>query len=99
MLELFAIGLPLCAVMGIVGRYIAAEKGRPSTEGLLFGLLLGPFGVLIEALLPTVAAPTTKKRALRLNRSGWQPPKEDDPVESEVYDFLTERRPPTPKVG
>lgn len=35
-----------------LGGYVAQQKRRNMTEGVLLGLL-GPFGVLIEALLPT----------------------------------------------
>ena len=40
-----------CATIGL-GAYIAAQKGRQPIEGLAFGLLLGPLGLLIEVLLP-----------------------------------------------
>ena len=34
------------------GAYIAATKGRSWLEGLLFGLFLGPLGLLLAVLLP-----------------------------------------------
>jgi hypothetical protein len=37
-----------------LGYYIAAQKGRPETEGLVLGLVFGPLGCLIEAILPTI---------------------------------------------
>jgi hypothetical protein len=37
----------------LLGGYVSAAKHRPIFEGLLFGFLLGPLGVLIAALLPT----------------------------------------------
>lgn len=40
-------------VFGFLGLYIASQKGRSETEGFLFGFLLGPFGVVLVALLPT----------------------------------------------
>lgn len=36
----------------LLGGYVAQQKRRNMKEGVLLGLL-GPFGVLIEALLPT----------------------------------------------
>src|SRR5260370_30727836 len=39
-----------------LGPYIAEQKGRNVWEGALLGLLFGPFGCLIEALLPTLEA-------------------------------------------
>lgn len=38
--------------MGGVGAYVAVQKQREPIEGLLFALLLGPIGILIEVLLP-----------------------------------------------
>jgi hypothetical protein len=45
----FAGYLLLCACCGI---YVATQKGRSETEGFIFGLLLGPVGVLVIACLP-----------------------------------------------
>jgi peptidyl-prolyl cis-trans isomerase A (cyclophilin A) len=49
-------------VFGALGAWIASEKRRGEGEGLLLGLLFGPFGVLIEALLPTLSADEIAKR-------------------------------------
>jgi hypothetical protein len=35
-----------------LGSYVAVQKGRGGFEGFFFGLLLGPLGVLIAALMP-----------------------------------------------
>jgi hypothetical protein len=35
------------------GVYLAKTKGRSEGEGLFFGLLLGPLGLLLIVLLPT----------------------------------------------
>ncbi len=40
----------LCSFLGV---YIAGQKGRSPIEGFLFGLLLGPIGLIIVACLPT----------------------------------------------
>ena len=40
--------------MALGGGYIAHVKGRPDIEGIVFAVLLGPFGMLIVACLPTV---------------------------------------------
>ena len=46
------------------GSYVARVKRRSTDEGFLFGFLLGPIGILIEALLPmgpeTVDAPRAR---------------------------------------
>jgi hypothetical protein len=50
------IGLALYFVIcGGLGCYVATEKGREWYEGLLFGLLLGPLGVIAGACMPTLA--------------------------------------------
>ena len=41
------------AVVGAIGALVARAKNRSEAEGCLLGFLLGPFGMLIEALLPT----------------------------------------------
>ena len=49
------LALALCAasfICGCFGGYVAAVKGRPVLEGLIFGAVLGPFGVVAAAGLP-----------------------------------------------
>ena len=36
----------------LAAEYVAKQKGRPPFEGLVFGLLFGPFGPIIEGTLP-----------------------------------------------
>lgn len=43
--------------MMILGAFIAKEKNRAAEEGFMLALLFGPFGVLVEALLPTIQPP------------------------------------------
>jgi hypothetical protein len=50
-MELLAIVIPLWIVMGFLGGFVAVQKNRAIAEGFLMGLLFGPFGVLVEALL------------------------------------------------
>jgi hypothetical protein len=51
-MELLAIVIPLWIVMGFLGAFVAAQKRRAVAEGFMMGLLFGPLGVLVEALLP-----------------------------------------------
>jgi hypothetical protein len=37
---------------GCLGCYVSAQKKRDMLEGLIFGILLGPFGVIAAACLP-----------------------------------------------
>ena len=39
-------------VMAILGAWVALINRRGVLEGFILGMLFGPFGVLIEALLP-----------------------------------------------
>jgi hypothetical protein len=39
-------------ICGAFGAYVAGEKGRSGREGFLFGLFLGPIGVVAVACLP-----------------------------------------------
>ncbi|WP_422928232.1 hypothetical protein [Singulisphaera sp. PoT] len=40
-------------VYAVLGAWVAVQNGRGKIEGSILGLLLGPFGVLVEALLPS----------------------------------------------
>ena len=37
----------------LIGRYVASQKGRSESEGLITGGLLGILGVIIVVLLPS----------------------------------------------
>lgn len=58
LVALVALASLALAVCGCLGAYIARAKGRSALEGLLFGVLLGPIGVLIAVLMPTL--PSTR---------------------------------------
>jgi hypothetical protein len=45
---LFAFAL----VCGLLGRWVAFQCGRETSEGFWLGFLFGPLGVVLEALLP-----------------------------------------------
>lgn len=50
------LGLLLWACLwGGFGAYVANQKGRSEGEGMIFGALLGPIGLLIVAILPPAA--------------------------------------------
>ena len=52
-LKLIVIACFACMVVfGALGKYIASQSGRSEFEGLVLGVLFGPLGCLIEALLP-----------------------------------------------
>lgn len=40
------------AIFGTLGTWVAKQCGRADNEGLFLGMLLGPLGVLIVAMLP-----------------------------------------------
>ncbi len=42
------------------GAWIAGEKGRGRTQGVVIGFLFGPLGVLILAMLPNRPTPTPR---------------------------------------
>ncbi len=50
--QLLIILIP-ATLTGLLGRYIAKQKGRESTEGFLFGFFLSILGVFIVLLLPS----------------------------------------------
>lgn len=77
-------------VMAVLGEKIGAMKGRKD-EGMWFGLLLGPLGLLITALLPenkeqgnspaitaNTAAPKTVETKAAVSKPTVAKPKRDD---------------------
>ncbi len=50
---LLVIGVLWAVVLGGIGYWIAGEKNRDGVEGAALGCLLGPLGLIIEAVLPT----------------------------------------------
>jgi hypothetical protein len=58
-----------------VGCYVSAQKHRPVGEGALLGLVLGPLGVLLAALLPTLepsSSIVTRMTERGFLVSGWK---------------------------
>jgi len=43
-------------VFGFAGAYISRQKNREPIEGILFGVLLGPLGLVIAAVMPSIKA-------------------------------------------
>jgi hypothetical protein len=73
--------VPLLAWTGLVGlgAYVAAQKGRPRAEGALLGLLFGPLGCLVVALLPEPPHGPGPSRPDPPESPPWPgPPSEDD---------------------
>jgi hypothetical protein len=62
-----------------LGGYVAACKGRSPLEGAIFGGSLGPIGVLVEVLLPTIAV----ARAGRAE----EPPGDEHVVDADLWDM------------
>lgn len=51
---LFLLGFAYAIFCGFTGVYIATQKGRSQGEGMFFGLLFGPLGLVVAASLPNV---------------------------------------------
>jgi hypothetical protein len=60
--------LSVALLLGLVGQYIAGAKNRSDGEGFILAFLLGPIGLIVLALLPTLPPPvqTPKPKAPRL---------------------------------
>jgi hypothetical protein len=44
-------------LLAVLGGWVAAQRDRSIVEGLILGLLYGPLGVIVEALLPLGSRP------------------------------------------
>jgi hypothetical protein len=60
LLSLTCIGSAVLMPFALLGYYISGEKGRGGWDGFWFGILLGPFGLLLAVLMPS---PLERRRA------------------------------------
>lgn len=92
---LIASGVVALAVFGCLGGWVASQKGRRPVEGLSLGFLFGPFGVLIESLLPSVARKSHVRPSQRRRSGRWDyaaPPKAD-PAEEQAAAWISDELP------
>lgn len=61
----FFVGLVIVSaiVFAGFGAWIARQNGRRPAEGFMLGFCFGPFGVLVEALMPDFGFPTGRRRS------------------------------------
>jgi hypothetical protein len=76
-----------CFAFGLLGAYVADQKGRGKTEGFWLGLLFGPLGVLVVALLPAIRSRPRAQRVTR--RDYYDVVLEDDELEDQIVDYLS----------
>jgi len=71
------IGLAAWVGSAVLGAWVAAQKSRSTFEGFALGCLFGPFGVLVEALLPVPriksAVPKVRRRRLQDGHPSHRP--------------------------
>lgn len=83
------IGLAAWVGSAVLGAWVAAQKSRATSEGFALGCLFGPFGVLIEALLPAAvvrpAPPKIRRRRLQDGHPAYRP---DVSSEDRASDWL-----------
>jgi len=49
---MWAVTILIWVVLGLLGGYIFAQKGYPPTLGIIVGVLVGPIGIAVAAVLP-----------------------------------------------
>jgi len=81
-------------VRGAIGLYVAQQKHRPQLEGLILGVLLGVFGIIVEAMLPTQLAPVRRPSLLWTDPpgSGGSEHKEQFEYQDTPYEQRFQRR-------
>ncbi len=42
----------VCFILGAIGTWVANQCGRGNREGFWLGFILGPFGLILVAMLP-----------------------------------------------
>jgi hypothetical protein len=71
-MEIWQIGLAAWVAFVGLGAYVASQKRRSLTEGLILGLLFGPIGAIVEGLF--AAGLDTLVRPWNSTRIGSHPP-------------------------
>lgn len=66
----------LLLTFGACGSYIAETKNRSQMEGVVFGVLFGPLGLIIVACLPTLTPRFDTPTTYRVDVG----PKRDEPL-------------------
>ena len=83
---LLVIGVVWAVVLGGIGDRVAGEKNCDRVEGAALGCLLGPLGLIIEAVLPTgevPAAPVTRSS----DSTSSSPARNPDPPRTKHYSW------------
>lgn len=90
-----AISLVILACFAGLAAYISGAKGRAPLEGAIFGVLLGPLGPVVAALMPAVRKPeprpateTSRAMAITTSDSGKQNPWAEVAVEPTDGEFV-----------
>jgi len=68
-------------MMGALASWIASQKGRSGVEGFVLGVLFGPLGVIVEAVLPSPISLPPAPRVHSQAAAGAAPPLSDDEIE------------------
>ncbi len=61
------VAIVVAVIFGLIGRYVAKEKNRSDAEGFIGGFFLGPIGIIIVALMPTLEKDPIKEKELTDN--------------------------------
>ncbi len=54
----FLAAIAYVTYFGVLGLYVATQKNRNGWEGFWLGILAGPLGIMVAALLPTIGSET-----------------------------------------
>jgi hypothetical protein len=93
--------LVLGLVFAYLGAWVAGQKHRNATEGAVLGLVFGPFGVIVEGLLPTLEPAKRPAPAQVASKSAPPLAAKPKPLQAEEWmpQFPEERTPGTKGKG
>ncbi len=56
--SVYVLAIAVLVVSGLLGAYVAMQKGRPLLEGFIIAALFPGIGAIVEGVLPDISGPS-----------------------------------------